>query len=145
MSAAAPAFSRLVSGAMARRGLSLRELCRRAELDPSFFSKVLAGKRNPPSEENALRRVAGALELDPVEVIVSAGLIPTDWGALWSDPDLVRAVHAVATRGRPARRAAEAVLPPARPAPVLRSPRQSKSVQPPALVLPSRGLSEELL
>jgi transcriptional regulator with XRE-family HTH domain len=145
MSAAAPAFSRLVSGAMARLGLSLRELCRRAELDPSFFSKVLAGKRNPPSEENALRRVAGALELDPVEVIVSAGLIPTDWGALWSDSDLVRAVHAVATRGRPARRA-QAVLPPARPAPALRSHRDAKPpVQPPALVLPSRGLSEELL
>jgi transcriptional regulator with XRE-family HTH domain len=137
MSAAAPSFSRLVSQAMARRGLGLRELCRRAELDPSFFSKVLAGKRNPPSQEKALRRVAAALELDPVEVIVSAGLIPTDWGALWHDSELVRAVHAVATGGRPARRA-EAV-PPARP------PREAKPAAPPAIVLPNRGLSEELL
>ncbi len=128
MSAAVASFSRLVAGAMARRGLGLRELCRRAELDPSFLSKVLAGKRNPPSEEKVLRRVAGALELDPVQVIVSAGLIPTDWGALWSDSELVRAVHAVATGARPARRA-EAVSPP-RPAPAPRS---------------NRGLPEELL
>jgi len=71
---------------MAARGLGLRELCRRAELDPSFFSKVLAGKRNPPSDEDALRRLAEALGLLPVEVIVAAGRIPTDWNALRSDP-----------------------------------------------------------
>jgi transcriptional regulator with XRE-family HTH domain len=144
MSAAAPSFSRLVADAMARRGLGLRELCRRAELDPSFFSKVLAGKRNPPSEEKALRRVAGALELDPVEVIVSAGLIPTDWGALWSDSKLVRAVHAVATGGRSAGRA-ESAPPPAGPAPVPRSKREAKPAATSAFILPSRGLSEELL
>jgi len=103
----APSFARLVSEAMSRRGLGLRELCRRAELDPSFLSKVLAGKRNPPSEEEPLRRLARALELDPVELIVSAGRIPADWGALWSDAELLRAVHAVATgeRRAPARRA----------------------------------------
>jgi transcriptional regulator with XRE-family HTH domain len=143
MSAASPSFSRLVAGAMARRGVGLRELCRRAELDPSFFSKVLAGKRNPPSEEGALRRVAGALELDPVEVIVSAGLIPTDWGALWSDSELVRAVHAVATGGRPARRAQ--TLPAPRSAPVRRSNRGAGPAATPAFTLPNRGLSEELL
>jgi transcriptional regulator with XRE-family HTH domain len=139
---ASPSFSRLVADAMARRGLGLREVCRRAELDPSFFSKVLAGKRNPPSEEGALRRVAGALELDPVEVIVSAGLIPTDWGALWSDPELVRAVHAVATGGRPARRAPAAA--PSRPAPVSRLSGGAKPAAP-AFAPANRGLSEELL
>lgn len=144
MSAASPSFSRLVAGAMERRGLSLRELCRRAALDPSFISKVLAGKRNPPSEEKALRRVAGALELDPIEVIVSAGLIPTDWGALWSDSDLVRAVHAVATGARPALRP-ESIVPAARPAPAPRPARDPRPAAPPAFVRPSRGLSEELL
>ncbi|MFI5349421.1 MAG: helix-turn-helix domain-containing protein [Elusimicrobiota bacterium] len=143
MSAAAPSFSRLVSDAMARRGLGLREFCRRAELDPSFFSKVLAGKRNPPSEEAALRRVAGALELDPVEVIVSAGLIPSDWSALWADSALVRAVHAVATGGGAAHRVR--VSAPPRPASVRRPVRDPKPAAPPAFVLPNRGLSEELL
>jgi len=115
---------------MAARGLGLRELCRRAELDPSFFSKVLAGKRNPPSDEDALRRLAEALGLLPVEVIVAAGRIPTDWNALRSDPDLLGRVHALAARAgqpRPVRKAAAAV---AAPAPV--APRPG-------------GLSEELL
>lgn len=143
MSVSAPSFSRLVADAMARRGLGLRELCRRADLDPSFLSKVLAGKRNPPSEEKALRRVAGALELDPVEVIVSAGLIPTDWSALWTDASLVRAVHAVATGGRPARRP-EAAFPP-RPASAARPPREARPVPARGLLPASRGLSEELL
>lgn len=142
MSGQAPSFSRLVAAAMARRGLGLRELCRRAELDPSFFSKVLAGKRNPPSEEGTLRRVAGALDLDPVELIVSAGLIPSDWSALWSDSDLVRAVHAVATGGRPVR-PAEGRSAPASPA--ARPSRGAKPEASPAWPLPSRGLSEELL
>ncbi|HAZ07549.1 MAG TPA: hypothetical protein DCZ01_03255 [Elusimicrobia bacterium] len=98
--ASASSFSRLVGTAMARQGLGLRELCRRSELDPSFFSKVLAGKRNPPSEEAPLRRLASALELDPIEIIVAAGLIPADWSALSSDPELLRAVHALAGRAR---------------------------------------------
>jgi transcriptional regulator with XRE-family HTH domain len=144
MSAPASSFSRLVSGAMERRGLGLREVCRRAELDPSFFSKVLAGKRNPPSEEKALRRVAAALELDPVEVIVSAGLIPTDWSALWSDAELVRAVHVVATGGRLSERPAP-VSTPARPAAAPRTRRDAKPATADARALPSRGLSEELL
>lgn len=144
MTKAADSFSRLVSDAMARRGLGLRELCRRADLDPSFFSKVLAGKRNPPSEEEPLRRVARALELDPVEVIVASGRIPTDWGALWSDADLLRAVHAVATGRRPVPRRAEPAPHPLAPAPAP-APRASSLRAPAAPIMPGRGLSEELL
>lgn len=139
-----PAFSRLVAAAMARRGMGLRELSRRAELDPSFLSKVLAGKRNPPSEEEPLRRVAAALDLDPVEVIVAAGLIPTDWRALRSDAELLRAVHAVATGARAVRRPEPAPAPLARVNPASR-PRRDAAPAPAAFPLPSRGLSEELL
>lgn len=145
MSAAAEtAFSRLVSAAMARRGMGLRELCRRADLDPSFLSKVLAGKRNPPSEEKPLRRLAAALELDPVELIVSAGLIPADWRAVRFDAELLRAVHAVATGGRPGRRAEPSprAVVPAEPAPRARRP---AAPAPASVPVPSRGLSEELL
>jgi len=127
MKTSAETFSRLVSQAMARHGLGLRELCRRAELDPSFFSKVLAGKRNPPSEEEPLRRLAEALGVAPVELIVAAGRIPTDWSALWSDPELLQAVNALAGRAeRPLRRRALPVA----------------LVESPA---PARGLAEELL
>lgn len=74
-----PAFAKLIQEGMGRRGISLRELCRGVPLDPSFFSKVLSGKRSPPGEEAVLRRLASLLELDPARVIVSAGRIPSDW------------------------------------------------------------------
>lgn len=88
-------FSRLITDAMARRGLGLRELCRQAKLDPSFLSKVLAGKRNPPSEEETLRRIATALETDAVELFVAAGRIPSEWKSLSHNPDLLRRVDAL--------------------------------------------------
>lgn len=89
------AFSRLITDAMARRGLGLRELCRQAKLDPSFLSKVLAGKRNPPSEEETLRRIAVILETDAVELFVAAGRIPSEWKSLSNNPDLLRRVDAM--------------------------------------------------
>jgi transcriptional regulator with XRE-family HTH domain len=120
-----PSFARLVSRALAERRLGLRELCRRADLDPSYLSKVLSGKRNPPSDEGALRAVAAALELDAVELIVSAGRIPREWNALWTDATLLREVHVLAAGRR-------------------RPVRASKPTSPPP-ILPGRGLSEELL
>ena len=116
---------------MRDRGLTLRGLCRAADLDPSFFSKVLAGKRSPPAQEPALRRIAQVLDLDPAELIVSAGRIPLEWRALWEDPELFREVHARATGGaaapRPAVPAARRVSAPSPvpaqvPVPVRRGP-----------------------
>lgn len=95
----APAFSRLVTNAMQSRGLGLRELCRRAKLDPSFLSKVLAGKRNPPAEEDVLRRIAAVLETDAVELFVAAGRIPSEWRSLTSNPELLRRVDAMMHSG----------------------------------------------
>ncbi len=94
-----PAFSRLVVEAMARRGLGLRELCRQAKLDPSFLSKVLTGKRNPPAEEEVLRRMAAVLETDAVELLVAAGRIPSEWRHLTNNPDLLRRVDAMMHAG----------------------------------------------
>lgn len=96
-----PPFSRLVADAMARRGLGLRELCRQARLDPSFLSKVLAGKRNPPAEEEVLRRIAAALETDAVELFVAAGRIPSEWKSLTTNSELLRRVNAMASSGHP--------------------------------------------
>lgn len=111
---ALPPFSRLVTDAMARRGLGLRELCRQAKLDPSFLSKVLAGKRNPPSEEEVLRRMAVALETDPIELLVSAGRIPSEWNALLSNPAALQRVSSMLGSGhRPAVRTASPSKPPA--------------------------------
>lgn len=93
---ASPFAGRVVE-AMRARGLTLRRLCRDVGLDASFFSKVLAGKRSPPTEEEVLRRIARCLELDAAELVVAAGRIPQEWQGLWRDPALFRDVHALAT------------------------------------------------
>lgn len=102
---ALPAFSRIITDAMARRGLGLRELCRQAKLDPSFLSKVLTGKRNPPSEEDTLRRIASILETDAVELFVAAGRIPSEWKSLTGNPELLRRVDALLNSAPPRKNA----------------------------------------
>ena len=77
-------------------GWGLREFCRETGVDPSFFSKVLSGKRSPPSEEAVLRRIAKALELDAPNLIVASGRIPSEWRSLWEDPEIFGAVHRLA-------------------------------------------------
>lgn len=86
-------FAGRVSDGLNRTGMTLRGLCREAGLDPSFFSKILSGKRSPPAEEAVLRRIAELLALDAAELIVSAGRIPSEWHALWADRDLFEDIH----------------------------------------------------
>lgn len=130
---ALPPFSRLVADAMTRRGLGLRELCRQAKLDPSFLSKVLTGKRNPPAEEDVLRRMAAVLETDAVELFVAAGRIPSEWKSLTSNPELLRRVDALAS---------SAVHRAPHPSP-FKSVSSSKSVTPAAYT--RKPFNEELL
>lgn len=129
-------FAERVLEAMSARGLGLRELCRQAELDPSFLSKVLAGKRSPPWDEAVIRRVAGVLAVDAAELIISAGRIPAEWGRLWKDPELFERMNLLATG-----RAAAPVRRESRPA-----VRPVASETPRVELKPSRkDLSEELL
>lgn len=137
-------FSERVSEGLKRRGMTLRELCRAVALDPSFFSKVLAGKRSPPAEEDVLRRIAAALSLDAAELIVAAGRIPSEWRGVWSDPELFQRVHSLASGGRIAAVAA----PPQIPALERKSPRAASAAKPaelPRRLHRSESLSEELL
>lgn len=105
-------FAARVAEGMRGRGFTLRQFCRAVELDPSFFSKVLSGKRSPPASEEVLRRIAKFLSLDAAELIVAAGRIPSEWNALWSDPALFADMHGLATRApAPKTRRAAAPLP----------------------------------
>lgn len=127
-----PPFARLLSDALARRGLGLRELCRRAKLDPSLISKVLAGKRSPPWDEGSLRRLAEALELDAAQLSVAAGRLPAGWEALSDDAELLRRVSALVSSSRRPQAAASAARPVPAPKPVY-------------LPAPRPALSDELL
>lgn len=127
-------FCARVLEALKRRGLTMRQLCRAVDLDPSFFSKVLAGKRSPPMEEDTLRRIAAELEVDAAELIVAAGRIPREWSGLWNDRDLFERMNSLATRLP--RRAAAALAPAPAPTPAPRKTTAFTSARP---------LSEELL
>jgi hypothetical protein len=105
-------------------------------LDPSYFSKVLAGKRSAPSEEDVLRRIAQVLGLNAVDLVVAAGRIPREWRRLWDDPRLFETVNALAGgAGRASWHAASA------------PPQETKVPVRPAerVVAPRGSLSEELL
>jgi len=119
---------------MAARGLGLRALCRAVRLDPSFFSKVLSGKRSPPGEDHVLRNLAAVLGVDPVRLILSTGRLPAEMESLWRDPD-------ARSFARPAVAAASA--PAAKPA----TPRESSWTARPRVPAPppKPQLSEELL
>jgi transcriptional regulator with XRE-family HTH domain len=129
-------FALRVEAGLRGRGLTLRGLCREAGLDASFFSKVLAGKRSPPSDEAMLRRIAQILGLDAVELIVSAGRIPAEWSALCEDASLFHEVHARASRGVPA---------PSHRQPGPAAVGVTRLLKNPIQILPHKGLSEELL
>ncbi len=88
-------FADLVRDRMKERGIGLRELCRTVGVDPSYFSKVLAHKRNPPSEEEVLEKIAETLEIDATRLVVSAGRIPRHWRRIWTDSALFRKVHGI--------------------------------------------------
>ena len=124
----APPFAALIRRLLRERGLGLREFCRAVEVDPSFFSKVLAGKRSPPSEDAVLRRIALELELDPCELIVSAGRIPREWSRLFHEPPLLQAVDRLCQG--------------ATPLSAVSSPVPAWSAQPAALTPPQEGWSK---
>ena len=110
-------FVKRVAEGMERSGLSLRQVARDAELDPSFLSKVLAGKRTPPSDEKALRRLAKVIGIDPDLLIVSTGLIPSELQGVLEDSDLLKSLKD--GKVRPVRPKAEPPLWPARRPPEL--------------------------
>lgn len=57
-----------------RRGWSQGEMARRADLAQVTVSNVIAGQRNPGCE--FCIKVAQALELSPVFILVKAGILP---------------------------------------------------------------------
>ena len=92
-------FSALLKTGMRKKGISLRELCRRAKVDPSFLSKVFAGKRNPPLDGETLSGLARALDLRPSEIFVSVGRIPSEWERIRTERGLFEKVNRIIAGG----------------------------------------------
>ena len=56
---------------------SLRQLAARVELEPAYLSKIERGEMAPPSED-AVNRIAAALEQDPDVLLAMAGKVSKD-------------------------------------------------------------------
>jgi transcriptional regulator with XRE-family HTH domain len=56
-------------------GLSQRQVAQRAEIDPSFLTRIISGERNPPSDD-VIERIARALEMPTLDLFLEAGRIP---------------------------------------------------------------------
>lgn len=67
-------FSEWLGEEVTRRGLSHSELARRAGLSQVSVSGVISGQRKPGCE--FCIKVAQALEISPVLVLVKAGILP---------------------------------------------------------------------
>lgn len=85
-------FYQLIKISLKDRGMSLRELARRSNLDVSFLSKILSGKRNPPSSEKDIRRMAKVLGITPESLIFAAGRIPLSYQEYFSDKKFIDSI-----------------------------------------------------
>ena len=82
-------FIEAVNRGIENKNLSLRGLARKTGLDVSFISKILSGKRNPPSREEDIRKIADVLDLNPEKLILRAGRIPSSLSRLFSNEDFL--------------------------------------------------------
>lgn len=73
-----PTLGEQIRNARMLLDIGLRELARRADISPTYLSRVETGEeRRPPSEE-ALTRIAAALGHSPDGLLMAAGRIPED-------------------------------------------------------------------
>lgn len=86
-------FTQLITQKMKEKGISLRKVAKEIELDPSFFSKVLAGKRTPPADEKVLKNLAYLLDIDPLELIISTGRIPEELQFFMESPEFLKIIE----------------------------------------------------
>ncbi|MFC2091401.1 helix-turn-helix domain-containing protein [Elusimicrobiota bacterium] len=86
-------FIDMLKCAIENSGISLRELARQTDLDVSFLSKVLSGKRNPPSSEKDINKIARVLQMNSDRLMFSAGRIPKKFLELFNDDRFIKTLQ----------------------------------------------------
>ena len=85
-------FIKSIAQAMKENKTGVRDLARKCGLDASFISKMMQGKRNPPSEENTIIKIAEALAIDPVMLVIYAGRIPSSLQNVFESPAFLKSL-----------------------------------------------------
>ncbi|MCS7151745.1 MAG: helix-turn-helix domain-containing protein [Endomicrobia bacterium] len=78
-------FIQKIAEAIERKKCTLKDVARYANIDISYLSRILSGKRNPPYKEEVIRRIAKYLNIDEEELIFSAGKIPAKYQRYFSN------------------------------------------------------------
>lgn len=97
-------FIVMIKEALDERGVSLRELARKTDLDVSFLSKILNGKRNPPSNESDIRKIGSFLNIKPDKLLFAAGRIPSNLQSIFNDEEFINSLVAAEKRKAPGKR-----------------------------------------
>jgi transcriptional regulator with XRE-family HTH domain len=83
-------FIKALEAGMKANNTGIRELARRCDLDASFISKILQGKRSPPSDEKVIIKIAEVLSLDPLLLVIYTGRIPSVLQQALESPSFVK-------------------------------------------------------
>ncbi|PIU83351.1 MAG: hypothetical protein COS68_04525 [Elusimicrobia bacterium CG06_land_8_20_14_3_00_38_11] len=83
-------FVRIITSRMKEKGIGVRQLARKCGIDASFISKVIQGKRNPPSDEKIIEKLASFLSVDPLMLTIYTGKIPSVMQPLLENESLVK-------------------------------------------------------
>ncbi|MBI5574590.1 MAG: helix-turn-helix transcriptional regulator [Elusimicrobia bacterium] len=70
-------FVRIITSRMKEKNIGVRQLARECGIDASFISKVIQGKRNPPTSEKIIEKLAAVLLIDPTMLTIYTGRIPS--------------------------------------------------------------------
>lgn len=89
-------FARFIKKTIEEKHLSARRVARAAGIDPSFFSKILSGKRSPPSDEKVIKKLAKALGAEPVYMTFLAGRIPDEYRELFLNENFISSLRRAA-------------------------------------------------
>lgn len=98
MRAAAPVqFGRQLKRLRRERRLNQREVAETAGIDVTYLSKIENARLDPPAE-GTIRRLALVLSCDPVDLILSAGKVPSEWSVLLThEPAVSRFLRAASS------------------------------------------------
>jgi len=87
-------FVNVVCEEMKKKKIGIRELARRTGLDPSYISKMLQGKRNPPFNEININKIAEVLDINADVLTIYSGRIPSNLQKLFESREFINKIAA---------------------------------------------------
>ena len=128
-------FVKIITSKMKEKNMGVRRLARECGIDASFISKVIQGKRNPPTDEKIIEKIAAVLLIDPTMLMIYTGRIPSSLQLVLENESFVdglvrdkQPVYGKSASEKNIRTLSAPVLPPAREIASVRKTRQKSDI-----------------